>query len=746
MSSRRKFIQTNLLGLGLTLTGRDTFAATHPPTNESAPPQDEDERDYWNDWPRYLSAKMNEARARRLGELGAMQTEAAVRARIEKIRSTVWRLIGGPFEKTPLKPQIVGTIDRGAYRIEKVIFESRPEVFVTANLYIPNGHRPPYPGIIHPLGHAENGKELYTYQYLCQTLARKGYMVLPFDPFGQGERQQYLDARSGKSLYGPTGEHDEAGRPMLLFGSQFAQYRVWDGIRALDYLLSRPEVDPERVGCTGQSGGGTMTMYLATLEPRIKVAVESDGNSENVAGPSYAPPGAVDDAEQDLVGSLPEGIDRGDLLLAFAPKPLLVLYSQADSGFTYSPTYVQGTKEAYKEVQTAYKLMGAAYKVSLFGSPLPHSYDYFNRREAYRWFNRWLGNPEWGTEEAEFDESAPDALNCTSTGQVRTSLGGRSVVQLNVDGFRMLAPVNSTTNDVKAFRERAQGTLKELLALPTQRTPLNSRIISSDLWREDMAIDEFTLDSEPLVRVTGWFLRPAKGDSPFPTIVYVSEGNRNQVVQETSDISDLVRKGFAVCAVDLRGLGASIPHYPAAGPVYYEGMPLHERYAWACFVLGKPVLGQRVWDFLRCLDYLQSRREVDQNRIHGLGERSAALVVLLSGVLDDRLHSILLDSPLATYQSVIESEAYSLELSWFLYGILKHFDIPNLVGCLAPRPCWILNAADSQHKTLAESEVFSLYKDSLEMFKMSNAGGQIQFLVYPEREREKAYSSWLQTA
>ena len=251
MPSRRGFIQTNILGLGLWLAGRPLPAA-FPPTPATTPRREEDERGYWNDWPRYLTAKMNEARARRLADLSAMQTEAAVRARIEKIRSTVWKLIGGPFEKTPLKPQIIGTIERGAYRIEKVIFESRPEVFVTANLYIPNYHRPPYPGIIHPLGHAENGKASYTYQYVSQTLARKGYVVLPFDPFGQGERLQYLDARTGKSLYGPTGEHDQAGRPMLLMGSQFAQYRVWDGIRALDYLLSRPEVDPERIGCTGQ--------------------------------------------------------------------------------------------------------------------------------------------------------------------------------------------------------------------------------------------------------------------------------------------------------------------------------------------------------------------------------------------------------------------------------------------------------------------------------------------------------------
>jgi cephalosporin-C deacetylase-like acetyl esterase len=567
---------------------------------------------------------------------------------------------------------------------------------------------------------------------------------LPFDPFGQGERLQYLDARTGKSLYGPTGEHDQAGRSMLLLGSQFAQYRVWDGIRALDYLLSRPEVDPERIGCMGQSGGATMTMYLAALEPRIKVAVESDGNSENVAGPSYAPPGAVDDAEQNLVGSLPEGLDRGDLLLAFAPKPLLILYSRTDSGLTYSPTYEEGTKEVYAEVQAGYKLMGAFDKVGLFASPLPHAYEFFNRRETYRWFNRWLGSEDWGTGEEEFDESAPDALNCTSTGQVCTSLGGRSVVQLNVDHLRACLSANSTLNDTKVFRERVQGTPRELLALPTQHTSLNSRTLSSNAWREKITVDEFTFESEPRVRVAGWFLRPAKG-GPFPTIVYVSEGNRNRVVQEGSEISEFARKGVAVCAIDLRGIGLSMPHDPAAGPIYYHDGSLHERYAWACLTLGKPVLGQRVWDFLRCLDYLESRPDVDQRRIWGLGERGAALAVLLAGALDNRLQSLLLDGPLASYQSVVESEAYSLDLSWFLFSVLNHFDIPDLIGSLAPRPCWILNAADSEGETLPESEVLARYTGAVEMFTKSDATRQLRLIVGPEDEKAKIYSDWLQT-
>ena len=133
------------------------------------------------------------------------------------------------------------------------------------------------------------------------------------------------------------------------------------------------------------------------------------------------------------------------------------------------------------------------------------------------------------------------------------------------------------------------------------------------------------------------------------------------------------------CRIALRGIGLSMPHYPAAGPIYYRDTSLHEHCVWAFFTPGKPVLGQRVWDFLRCLDYLQSRRDVDQSRIRGLGERSAALAVLLAGVLDDRVVSLLLDRPLATYQSVVESEAYSLDFSWFVYRVLNHFDVPGRV-------------------------------------------------------------------
>ncbi len=123
-----------------------------------------------------------------------------------------------------------------------------------------------------------------------------------------------------------------------------------------------------------------------------------------------------------------------------------------------------------------------------------------------------------------------------------------------------------------------------------------------------------------------------------------------------------------------------------------------------------------------------------------------ALAVLLSAVLDGRLHSVLFDRPIATYRSIVESKAYSLDLTWFLFDVLKHFDLPDLTALLAPRPCWLLNATSAQGESLAESEVSSLYRNAAEAFKRLGAGEQIRFVVRPEQESEKVFQEWLGTA
>ncbi len=755
MLSRRKFLQSNVAGLAFPLAGSVAKAAgpqsgTALPesTQElSSPPIASAKRDYWNDWPLYLTAKMNEARARRKAALASIRTDAQVRERGDMIRQKVWELIGGQLEKTPLNPRTTGDINWTTYRIIKVIFESQPDVYVTAHLYLPKAGKPPFPGILAPLGHTEEGKAYRNYQYVYQTLAQNGFVVLAFDPFGQGERLQYLDPRTGKSRYGPTGEHSQAGRPLLLLGATFAQYRVWDGIRALDYLTSRPEVDPERIGCTGHSGGGTMTMYLAALEPRIKVAVEVEGNSENLAGPDYDPPGAVADAEQNLVGSLATGIDRADLLWAFASKPLLLCYTPQDGGTTYSPVYENATREIFEELKTAYRIMGAQEKVQLFASPLPHDFDFFNRRATYAWFNRWLKKSDSTINEASFQTVEPELLNCTSTGQVLTSLGGRSLVQINSDRLRALRS-NSSSNpplDAQAARLRVQESLRRLLAFPHERAPLQSAVLSTNTLR-GLAVEEFEFRSEPEIRIPGWFVKRAQATSPLPTILYVSENGKEQVWDESSWAETLAPRGYAICAIDLRGLGIGAPRSPRAGPRFYEGEHLEEDYAWASLTLGKPVLGQRVWDFMRCLDYLEARSEVDRTRIHVVGVQGAGLAAMVGAVLDDRVQSILLDKVIATLRSIVESEEYTLPLSWFVDGFLREFDLPDLVGTLAPRRCWLLNAAGARGDTLPEETMQKGYRTAVDRYSVAARPGALQFLVRPKKDSTSAVISWLESS
>ncbi len=742
MTTRRSFLTANLAGAaGWAL--KPHSASAPGKAAEPAEILPRSQRDFWNDWPDYLTRRISEARARRLADLAGIETAAQARQRARRVRSKVWDLIGGPPPRSPLNSQITGRIDRGSYRIEKVIFESLPQVYVTSNLYLPASGTPPFPAVLAPLGHTEDGKAYRNYQYFYQNLARKGYVVLAFDPYGQGERIQYLDPATGKSRYGPTGEHDQAGRPLLLVGNTFALYRVWDGIRALDYLLTRSEVDAARVGCTGHSGGGTMTMYLAALEPRLRAAVVVEGNSEDVAGAFYDPPGAVDDAEQDLVGGLPLGIDRGDLLWAFAPKPLLLCYTTHDEGETYSPVYEEATLEIYRTLEQVYALFGAQDKAGLFASHLPHDLDFFQRQATYGWFNRWLGNGGAGTEEVEFDSSPESSLDCTSTGQVLTSLGGRSVVQVNSDRARQMMPEShfaSATPDVESIRREFQGSISGLLALPRDRTPLRSKLLSSN-QRKDVVIEEVQIESEPDVRVVGWFVWRQGSDSPRPAVLFISDAP-DDAVAEPGSLDRILGKGSAVYAISLRGSGITTPRLPRGGPRYYESRRyLRERFAWTSLVLGLPLIGQRVWDTLRAMDYLASRPDVNASEIRILGSGAPGLAALLAAVIDDRARSLLLDHTLVSYLSVVTSEDYSLPLDWFVSGILRKFDLPDVVASLSPRTCWLLNTVDPQGQVLAESSVRQSYSQRLG--PASPFPGHVEIWTEPDRTVERVYLEWL---
>src|SRR5207248_1463563 len=288
--------------------------------------------------------------------------------------------LGGFPEKTPLNPRIVGKETRDGYRIERVIYESRPQHHVTAVLYLPEG-KPPFPGVLLPCGHSANGKAAEAYQRACILMAKNGLAVLCYDPIGQGERVQLLDRQGKPALAASTSEHTMAGVGALLVGSSTATYRIWDGIRSLDYLASRPEVDPKRLGCTGNSGGGTLTAYLMALDDRIVAAAPSCYITSlerlfATIGPQ--------DAEQNITGQVAFGMEHADYLTMRAPRPTLVCVGTQD----YFD--IQGAWTSFREAKLLYGLLGHGERVDLFEYNDKHGFSKPRREAAMRWMRRWL--------------------------------------------------------------------------------------------------------------------------------------------------------------------------------------------------------------------------------------------------------------------------------------------------------------------------------------------------------------------
>ena len=266
-----------------------------------------------------------------------------------EIREHLLTMLGGlPKEKTPLNPRITGKIQMDGFHIEKLIFESLPGIYVTALVYAPDDGIKKHPGILVPSGHSTNGKNHY--QALCQRLVQRGYVVISWDPVGQGERSQFWDAKNAKSRYNLIcAEHAVLGNLAYLAGTNLARWEIWDGIRAVDYLLTRADVDADRINITGTSGGGFQVAHIAALDTRIKVAVPScyiTALPMRMYNRIFKDPDS--DPEQDLYGMISNHVDHAGLLLMMYPRPVMVAAAVLD----FFP--IEGTRSTVRELTKIY--------------------------------------------------------------------------------------------------------------------------------------------------------------------------------------------------------------------------------------------------------------------------------------------------------------------------------------------------------------------------------------------------------
>ena len=355
--------------------------------------------------------------------------------RVQKqIRQKLLTMLGAlPAVRTPLHPRITGRVAMDGFHIEKLIFESLPGVYVTALLYVPDqqngGDHTKLPAVLVPAGHAENGKAHY--QALCQRLVQRGYVVISWDPVGQGERSQFWDAKAGRSRYNRIcAEHAILGNLAYLVGTNLARWEIWDGLRAFDYLLTRPEVDPERINITGTSGGGFQAMHIAALEPRIKVAAIScfiTSLPMRIHNRIFKDPDS--DPEQDLDGMISNGVDHAGLLLLMYPRPVLVAAATLD----FFP--IEGTHKTFQEVSELYRRFGHADRIAMAEGYHGHQYSDENQKAAFEFLDQFNQLPAGQTlaTTTDLDEKA---VQCTRTGQVMLDFeGARSLMDVVRDYY-----------------------------------------------------------------------------------------------------------------------------------------------------------------------------------------------------------------------------------------------------------------------------------------------------------------------
>ena len=600
----------------------------------------------------------------------ALRTKADAEAYVRDVRAKIQQSFGPFPPKTPLNARVTRVTQRDGYRIENVIYDSRPGFPVTANLYVPTGRQSPMPAVLGTCGHSDTGKAAAPYQSFAQGLARQGYVVLIFDPTGQGERLQYAtDALKPRHGFG-TGEHAYDGNRMILAGEFIGSWFAWDGIRGVDYLLTRPEVDPKHIGLTGNSGGGTQSTWLCALEPRFTMAAPScfvttwrrNFENEEAADPEQCPPRI-----------LAMGIDHSDFIAAFAPKPVILMGQEKDF------FDARGLEEAFGRVRNLYRLLGAEDKVQLFVGPDYHGYSQANREAMYGWFNRQTGAAS-GQKEPALTLEKDDVLQCTPKGQVAESKPA-TIFSITKEQVKRTSASRAALNG-DALRRALTTTLK----LPARGATPDYRILRPSSGRNypKRYAATYAVETEPEIHALVYRLNDAPLTSRVPragrrALLYVAQRSADAELRTEPLIKDVMtaEPDAPTFACDVRGVGESQPLVTNRDPASYYGASYFHAACGLMFDYSTP--GQRTHDLLRVIDWLKANGHDD---VHVIARGWAAIPATFAAVLHDAVTQVTLKHALTSYGAIIETEEYNWPLAAIVPGVLKSFDLPDCYRAL----------------------------------------------------------------
>ena len=612
----------------------------------------------------------------------------------KRVRDHFMIAIGGlPEERTPLNVQCTGSLDRGTFTIEKLIYESLPTFYVTAALYVPKGIVSPQPAVVFVHGHSDLGKSYPTYQAVCVDLAANGFVVLAVDPPGQGERFQYFDPEKGERIIGGcTTEHTYAGLQFTLGGASIGRHFIWDVMRGIDYLETRPEVDPTRIGLTGNSGGGTQSCLLMMSEPRFAAAVPC---TFVMTLESYMKTGQAQDSEQIVPGCFANGPDHDDYITAMAPKPVLV----GAAAYDYFP--IEGAIEAVDRAKKIYALFGAEDNVDIAVAPTRHAYSPHLRQACVNWYKgHFRGeSPDFTTGEPE---TLPDeALWATPNGQVLDLYPkGRTVFDLNRERLEESRAARPT---ISANTDQIRETITEVLGVPERHNrKIYPRILAENIV-DGYRTEEIFFFSETNMVVAGVFIHPLEGTPVEQTDLILFENGTADNPDKREWLENRLASGRQLFVFDPRGIGGV-----QVRPFNRGGSPHGAEYKLGsdAMMLGISTMGLRVFDVLCGYDYLRTRQDVDQIGLYGVG--SGAFYAYFAGALEDGFASLEFEDLLYSYRNLTDTRYYDQErynLRVMAWNLLQNFDLVDLMPCFGERSMHWVSPRNAKGDALT-AEVF----------------------------------------
>jgi dienelactone hydrolase len=647
------------------------------------------------------------ASARKLRQADAPPTTAAEwDGRRKALRERLLAAIGPAPEKAcDLEPRRLGALDRDGYRIEKLAFQSRPDVWVTASAYVPalkEGEKAPAVLVVH--GHWAGARRDPVVQARCLGLVKLGFFVLAVDAFGSGERYTkpargtYHGALYGATLW-PTGH--------TLLGMQ-----VYDNRRAVDYLLTRKEVNG-KLGITGASGGGNQTMYAGALDERFAAVVPvcSVGNYQAYLRTACC-----------VCEVLPNALtftEEGDVLGLVAPRALLVMNAARD-GIQFSPPEAEKSLARAKDV---FKLLGESQKVRHVVFDSGHDYNRPMREAMYGWMTLHLKGQGKGDPipEPEHTIDKPEALACYPDPNDRPKGFLTPPLFASKVGRELVAQADKLAPTHPEMWEATANHLRESLKAVLGPMPAPDKPTAEPGGLTGMTVTLRVTGEGGQTIVAAENLGIEKPKTPGCLILHLD--GRDEALRHPVATA-LDKRGYHVLAAEPRATGQA---RPKAGAI--AGAPDHtpaEHGIW----IGRPLLDQWVTDartFLR----VQRQRPTAANLDVVVGIGPAALVAVLAAAGDLPPDAVVLIDPMVSFVTD-HPYASGTPMGVLAPGILKVGDIPHLAGLVAPRRLVIAGGVSPQGKKLSQKELEEAFRFTAGVYKAVNASEKLTVTTDPK--------------